>query len=184
MQVAQMALDDAQVFIAKLPGKHAEERRETIGAEISAPCSSAMHLSRLSTPTKNMQYLGRTDTEPRGISGGNPTTPKTDSLLRFNGLVDNIVHLPDDGRVLQAIGKDVLAIEDRLWFIEARQDRPFAPLRTRTCRRRTSRRTAYFSSRSCVNAAASGGRLPFQIKISISVHQVGFHDGMRSFTPS
>jgi hypothetical protein len=115
---SQMVLDAAQVVIVKLPGKHAEECRKAFGAKFGA-----MLIGNLPEPLEQIHDLldhfdGPTQ-HPFGV-----LAPTPDLLLAFDRLHGNGVHLPDDGGSFQAIGKDVLAIEDRLRFIEARQDGP------------------------------------------------------------
>ena len=87
---------------------------------------------------------------------------------------------PDDGGAIQAIGKDVLAIR-------ASPPVPGELVRTAFCDQLRARHrprpaiasNATLSSRSCVNAASSGCRLPLRSKFPISVRQKSLHDAMR-----
>src|ERR1022692_344012 len=113
-----MVLNDAQVLIAKFLGKHVEECREAFGLKSGAMLvREAPKLPERAH--KQLEDLDGSMQQPLGVSVG---TPPPDALLLFNCFHGKGVHLSDKGRALQAIGKDVLAIEDCLLFMEARQD--------------------------------------------------------------
>ena len=116
---------------------------------------------------------------PSGYRGEiQPQTSSPADCLHGNG-----VHLPDDGGAIQAIGKDVLAIEDRLRFIEARQDRLLRHFEQELVpgghRVEQPAQLQVLRQRRCLRRQA-----PLKIEIPVPVHQISLHDAMRSFTLS
>src|ERR1039458_8653176 len=101
-----MVLDDTQVFVVNLLGKHAEESGKSFGAKFGAVLigsgPSPLHQAHktLVWPDGSMQH-----------SFGRLSRPAPELLLAFDSLHGNGVHLPDNVGPLQAIGENVLAID-------------------------------------------------------------------------
>ncbi len=121
LELLEVGFDRLEVLVAEFLLEHREQPREPVGAELVGvlvgdgpqPLEAAkQHLQDAHRP--------RQDAVRRRVPGD--PHPEIRSPLRLQRLDGDLVELPHDGWLLEAVGKHLLAVDDRLGVGQARED--------------------------------------------------------------